>query len=45
MWAILALSVAGFFSAGQPEPMAGRFFVGNTNAAQKDRPLVGVLDD
>jgi hypothetical protein len=34
-----------FFSAGQPEPMAGRFFVGNTNAAQKDRPLVGFLDD
>jgi len=33
------------FPAGPLEPMAGRLFVGNTNAAQKDRPLVGLLDD
>jgi hypothetical protein len=33
------------FPASQLEPMAGRLSVGNTNAAQKDRPLVGLLDD
>lgn len=33
------------FPACRLEPMAGRLFVGNTNASDKDRPLVGFLDD
>jgi hypothetical protein len=41
----LTLVAQESFPAGRLEPMAGRLFVGNTNAAQKDRPLVGFLDD
>jgi hypothetical protein len=41
----LTLVAQESFLAGPLEPMAGRLFVGNTNASDKDRPLVGFLDD
>lgn len=41
----LTLVAKKSFPAYQLEPMAGRLFVGNTNARPKDNPLVGLLDD